>query len=237
MSCRSCGRDLTPVLPLIRRLAGLEIRINELEQKEARQALALPAPTTPPVEIDAAASPRADGRRSFPALFIGFVALIAGYWLIVIWLDLPLSVLRFLSIALPFVVGALYFGPRARLTWFDVCVAVVFACASVAAMNALLGWIDSIPMTPQGTAAWRETFFYALSIGASMFSGMILRVLQKALSAHGLTSIPRLRQSILAMNGKVPMDMLKAIELTILGVSAVLSALTGIVFGFLGIGR
>ena len=41
---------------------------------------------------------------------LGFAALLGGYWLVVLWLDLPLSALRLLSIALPFLVGFLYFG-------------------------------------------------------------------------------------------------------------------------------
>ena len=92
-------------------------------------------------------------------------------------------------------------------------------------------------MAPQDVAAWRETFFYTLSISASMFSGMLLRVTQTALKARGLTSIPRLRDGLLGANGKLPMDTLKAIELTILLVSTVVSAITGLLAGLLGVLR
>ena len=114
---------------------------------------------------------------------------------------------------------------------------MLFAIASVAAMNALLGYLDSIPMLPEGTAAWRETFFYALSISASMVSGMLLQVFLAALSARGLTSLPRLREGLLKANGHIPVDTLKAIELTILLLSTVVTAITGLVAGFLGVSR
>ena len=141
-------------------------------------------------------------RRRFLALPLGLLVLLAAYWMVVLWLDLPLAVLRFVSIAIPFCVGLIYFGVRPRLTWLDVSVAVFFALAGVAAMNALLGWSDNIPMLPQGVAAWRETFFYALSIGASMFAGMLLRVSQAALSARGLASLPELRKGLVAGEGQ-----------------------------------
>ena len=102
-------------------------------------------------------------------------------------------------------------------------------------MNALLGWLDNIPMLPQGVAAWRETFFYALSIGASMFAGMLLRVSQVASTARGLASLPELQKGLLAVKGDVPMDTLKAIELTILLASTALSVITGMVAGLLGV--
>ncbi len=115
--------------------------------------------------------------------------------------------------------------------------AVVFATTVIAAMNAVVGWVDSVPILPQGTAAWRETLFYGLSISASMFSGMLARVFRNALAARGLVSVPKLRESLLAANGSIPMDTLKAIELTILLAGTAMSAVTGLVAGLIGVGR
>lgn len=123
------------------------------------------------------------------------------------------------------------------MTWFDTAVAILFAIVAVGSMNTLLGWTDSMPVLPQGTAAWRETFFYALSIGASLLCGMLVSVTHAALSTRGLTSVPRLRESVMAVNGKVPMDTLKAIALTVLLVSTIISAITGLVAGLLGVTR
>ncbi len=250
LSCRSCGRDLSPVLPLLSRLDALQRRIVTLESaleedrlaraSEAKAAKAAqPAAPAAPAEqarpVPASHHAHRPVRRRFWVLPLGFAVVLGAYWMVVLWLDLPLWVLRFVTIAFPFVIGIVYFGVRPRLTWFDAGVSIVFALSAVLAMNALLGWIDNIPILPQGTAAWRETFFYALSIGASMFSGMLLRLSQAALSARGLMSFPRLRELLRSLNGNMPMDTLKAIELTILMVSTILTAITGLVAGLLGV--
>lgn len=253
LSCRCCGRDLTPVLPLLRRLNAAEARLASFEAVEGRLASLEQAQERRRFKaeaIDAAEDSEAEAaeagetarpslasvsRRRFWVLPIGFAVLLGTYWTVVLGLDLSLSVLRLASMIIPFATGLAYFGVRPRLSWLDASVAVLFAIISVAAMNALLGWIDNIPLLPQGVAAWRETLFYALSIGASMFAGMLLRVTQAALSAKGLASVPALRTALLSMNGKMPMDTLKAIEMTILLASTALTIMTGLIAGLLGV--
>jgi hypothetical protein len=248
LSCRSCGRDLTAVLPLLRRLDEVEMRLTAIEtREEARQSTPSALAAEPGATADANGSDNGSedvapavppvGRRRFGALALGLAMLLAAHATVVIWLDLPLALLRLASIAIPFGVGVIYLSFRPRLTWFDTGVAALFAIVAVGAMNALLGWVDSSPMVPLGASAWRETFFYVLSIGASFVCGMLLRVTQVALSARGLTSLPRLRDTVMATNGKVPMDTLKAIELTILLVSTIISAITGLLAGLLGVTR
>lgn len=260
ISCRCCGRDLTPVLPLLRRLDAAERRITGLE--EARAALeqsldevrrfraeAVPAATAPgesaPAATDevaladaadaAAAALAPPPRRRLLALLLGFLVLLGAYASVVFWLDLPLWVLRTASIVVPFVTGAAYLGVRPQLGKRDIAVAVSFAIISVATMNAWLGWSDNIPVLPQGVAAWRETMFYALSIGASFFAGMLLRVSQAALSAKGLASLPGLRQGLSTVHGKLPLETLKTIETAILMASTVLSVAAGLIAGLLGL--
>ena len=238
LSCRSCGRDLTPVLPLLRRIEALEGRLAGIEKarEERRFVATAPSPDAPNTEAEPPA-PRHGliARRRYHALLVGFLLLLGAYAMVVLWLDLSLSVLRLASILLPFGTGLIYFGIRPRLTWFDTSVAIGFAIFSVAAMNALLGWIDNIPILPQGPTAWRETFFYALSIGASMLSGMLLRVTQAALTARGLVTLPELRKGLLAVNGKLPVETIKTIETTILMVSTVISAIAGFIAVLLGV--
>lgn len=259
ISCRCCGHDLTPVLPLLRRLDAAERRLAGLEEARAslEQALdevrrfkaeAAPAPMTgqagAPGPDDVALADAADAaeaalapppRRRLWALPLGFLVLLAAYGTVVMWLDLPLWVLRTASIVVPFVTGVLYLGVRPRLAKIDIAVALAFAIFSVAAMNAWLGWSDNIPVLPQGVAAWRETMFYALSIGASLFAGLLLRVSQAALSAKGLASLPGLRQGLSSVHGKLPLETLKTIETTILMASTVLSVAAGLIAGLLGL--
>jgi hypothetical protein len=246
LSCRSCGRDLTPVLPLLRRLDALEQRLAAAEERaeEDRAALAAAQVAAPvraaafePVDApqEAAPAPLGLARRRFWVLPFGLVLLLLAYCAVILWLDLPLWALRLSSIAIPFFTGLIYFGIRPRLIAFDIVVAFAFAIFSVATMNALLGWHDNIPLLPQGSAAWRETSFYALSIGASMFSGMLLRVTQAALAARGLVSLPELRKGLQAVHGKVPMETLKTIETTILMAGTAISAIAGLIAAILGV--
>ncbi|MGC4025324.1 MAG: hypothetical protein QM744_09345 [Mesorhizobium sp.] len=199
-------------------------------REEKIGAQLLPAPSGSVSEI--AFSP---GCRRFWPLPIGFAALLLAYAMVVFWLDLPLSVLRFSSIIIPLATGFAYLGRRPRLNWVDAIVAVVFSVLAVLSMNLILGWVDGIPILPQGTAAWRETMYYMLSIGASMLSGMLLRMLFVALAVRGLTSLPRLRQGLLTMNKSMPLDTLKAIELTVLLLGTLLSAITGLFAGIMGL--
>lgn len=250
LSCRCCGRDLTPVLPLLRRLDAAEARLAGLAALEERLASLEEARETVRFKAAAVGADEAYGaemreaarplplkasRRRFWILPIGFFALMAAYWIVVLGLDLSLVWLRLASMAIPFGTGLAYFGVRPRLSGFDAVIALLFAIFSVAAMNALLGWIDNIPSLPQGVAAWRETLFYALSIAASMFAGMLLRVTQATLTAKGLASVPALRKGLLSVNGKMPMDTLKALETTILMVTTALSIITGLIAGLLGL--
>lgn len=246
LSCRCCGRDLTPVLPLLSRLEALETRLCAFEkraeeEKAARAAIppsrtATIAPALPgDIPVAEEPAPHAASRRRFWVLPLGFLLLLGAYGSVVLWLDLPLWALRLASIAIPFATGLIYFGIRPRLITFDIAVVIAFAIISVATMNAWLGWHDNIPLLPQGPAAWRETFFYALSIGASLFSGMLLRVTQAALSARGLVSLPELRRGLQAVHGKIPMETLKTIETTILMATTAISAIAGLVAGILGV--
>lgn len=246
LSCRCCGRDLTPVLPLLSRLEALEERLAALEKRAEEDRTAQAAMPPPRAETVAAAPsddlpaaeepvPHMASRRRFWVLPFGFLLLLGAYGSVVLWLDLPLWVLRLASIAIPFITGLIYFGIRPRLIAFDIAVVVAFAIFSVATMNAWLGWHDNIPLLPQGSAAWRETFFYALSIGASLFSGMLLRVTQAALTARGLVSLPELRKGLQVVHGKIPMDTLKTIETAILMASTAISAIAGLVAGILGV--
>lgn len=238
VSCRACGRDLVPVLPLLRRLDALEARCAAFEEAAAARPPALAGPA---VAADAAApvpfAPDPPAPRRYWVLPAGFAALLGAWAAVVLWLDLPLSVLRVLSIALPFATGVAYFGRRPRLRWFDALAAAVLAVASVGAMNAWLGVVDDAPIAPQDAAAWRESVYYALSIGASMLSGMLLGTLRAALDARGLASLPRLRDMLLSFNRNLPMDTIKAVELTILLAGTVISAGAGLVAGLMGLAR
>ena len=233
LSCRYCSRDLTPVLPLLLRISKLESRLYEVEgllKLGIPDQRLLPAPVSQPV-----GGYPIPGRRRLLPLVVGFLALLLVYVTVVIWLDLSLSVLRFSSILIPFAAGFTYLGARYKLHWADALVAFAFSALSVFSMNSILGLVDSIPILPQDTAAWRETMYYVVSIAASLTSGMLLRMSIMALSVRGPTSLPRLRQGLLTVNKTIPLDTLKAIELTVLLLGSLVSAIAGLFAGVLGL--
>ena len=120
ISCRCCSRDLTPVLPLISRISKLEGSIASLESQlnlmraERISTQLLPAPTGQMSEEAFRAGPR----RFWP-LLIGFAALLLAYAMVVLWLDLPLSVLRFSSIAIPLAALRILVAGRALAGWMQ----------------------------------------------------------------------------------------------------------------------
>lgn len=233
LSCRHCSRDLTPVLPLLSQIAVLESRllaVEEMLKSTGHEQRLLPAPSfQTPVDYPD------PGRRQYWALVAGFLALLSVYTAVVLWLDLPLSVLRLASIAIPLATGFVYFGPRYKLQWPETLVAILFAVSSVFTMSLILAKVDSIPLLPQGAAAWRETMYYVVSITASMMSGMLLRMSIMALGVRGLTSLPRLRQGLLTVNKTIPTETLKSIELAVLLVGSLVSAIAGLFAGIVGL--
>lgn len=232
-SCRYCSRDLTPVLPLLSRIAELDNRLSKVEAQ--LKSVGREQPLLPILPPNRSTDYPVLGPRRFLALPVGFIALLLAYATVVFWLDLPLSFLRLSSIVIPLAAGFAFLGARYRFHRFDALVAVLFSALSVLAMNAILSFVDSIPILPADTAAWRETMFYVLSIAASMVSGMLLRMTIMALGVRGMTSLPRLRQGLLNMNKSMPLDTLKAIELSVLLFGTLLSAITGLFAGIMGL--
>lgn len=232
LSCRHCGRDLTPVLPLLSRISALETRFSELETLLKRAG---PAPVLLPAPAPRAAENTGPGKRRLWPLPAGFAALLLAYATVVLWLDLSLSVLRVSSIVIPFATGFAYLGTRYKLHRVDALAAILFSGLAVLSMSALLGFVDSIPILPQDTAAWRETMYYVFSIAASMLSGMLLRMSIMALGSRGLTSLPHLRQGLLSINKSIPLDTLKAIELIVLLFGTAMSAIAGLFAGIMGL--
>lgn len=233
-SCRYCSRDLTPVLPLLSRISKLESRLRGVEAlltagPPAPVQRQLPAPTLSKEDYPAL------GKQRFWPLPVGFGALLLAYAAVVLWLDLPLSVLRFSSIIIPLATGFAYLGARYKLQWIDAVVAILFAVLAVFSMNGVLSLVDSIPLLPQDIGAWRETAYYMLSIAASMISGILLRMSIMALGVRGLTSLPGLRQGLLSVNKSIPLDTLKAIEMSILLLGTLGSAIAGLFAGIMGL--
>jgi hypothetical protein len=194
--CKSCGRDLRLVLPiieenqeLIRKAGELQLRVNRLRAAEARQAMPL----------------------QFWALHFGvyllvpIVLLLIAHYVITIMFDVPLLYLRLGSFAIPLPFGfVLLMFSHHGFRWSALYGAVVGA-VSVAGMLTIVGFADNIAILPENTREWREVFEYAASIMLAYVTGNVLaalaqRMVPKTLDASSAPS-PAVLHSVRIVGG------------------------------------
>lgn len=239
LACRHCGRDLVPVLPLLKRLDALESKLSEIQRRSlatstdgaTSENTGLGDGGSVPLVVSAPRSP-----RRYWVLLPGLLALLAAHAAVVLWLDLPLGLLRLASIVVPFAVGSNFMARRARTRPADLLICVLFAAASVTSMSAVLAWVDGVPVAPQDTAAWRESMSYVLSIALSFLGGMLFRNVLVGLTPRGMTSLAQVRRSLAAGGRGAPVDSIKVAELTAqvtLTIISSLASLCSAVFGMI----
>ena len=166
--CKSCGRDLRLVLPiieenlkLIREAGELQLQINRLRAAEARRAA--------PLQFWV---PNAGIYLIAPILL-----LLAIHYLITVLMNVPLLYLRLgtLAVPLPFGVALLWFSHHG-FRWSLVYGAVVGVC-SVAGMLTIVAFTDNVPVLPENAREWREAAEYAVSIMLAYATGNVLAAL------------------------------------------------------------
>jgi len=166
--CKSCGRDLRLVLPiieenltLIQQAGELQLQINRLRAAETRRAAPL--------------------RFWVPNAGIYLIApillLLAIHYLITVLMNVPLLYLRLgtLAVPLPFGVALLWFSHHG-FRWSLVYGAVVGVC-SVAGMLTIVAFTDNVPVLPENAREWREAAEYAVSIMLAYATGNVLAAL------------------------------------------------------------
>ncbi|WP_090676559.1 hypothetical protein [Aureimonas jatrophae] len=164
---------------------------------------------------------------------VGLALLLAIHFAVVLWLDLPLWLLAAASILVPLAIGAAYNGRRVRFQIMDCGIGVLFASVVVAAMNAVLGWMDGVPAMPSDVAAWQETLLYASSIWAFFVLGMLLRTVHATLAPHGATSLARVR-GLLHGERDRRMDPALVADLSLKVVGGIATTTVGILGAILG---
>jgi hypothetical protein len=167
--CKSCGRDLRLVLPiieenlkLIREAGELQLQINRLRAAEARRAA--------PLQFWV---PNAGIYLIAPILLL----LAVHYVITVLLPNVPLLYLRLgtLAVPLPFGLTLLWFSHHG-FRWSLVYGAVVGVC-SVAGMLTIIAFIDNVPILPENAREWREVAEYAVSIMLAYTTGNVLAAL------------------------------------------------------------
>jgi len=182
--CKSCGRDLRLVLPiieeniqLIQQAGELQLQINRLRATEARRAA--------PLQFWL---PNAGVYLIAPILL-----LLAVHYVITVLLNVPLLYLRLgtLAVPLPFGVALLWFAHHG-FRW-SLAYGAVVGAFSVAGMLTIVAFTDNVPILPENPREWREAGEYAVSIMLAYATGNVLaalaqRMVPRTLDASGAPS-------------------------------------------------
>lgn len=170
--CKSCGRDLRLVRPLIEENATLVAKIEEL-QSRVNNAKAALARRTAPLTFWSTHS----------AIYVvgPIILLIAAHYVVTVVLDVSPLYLRLTSVVipLPFGFAMLWFSHHGmRWSIFD---GVLIGLISVAGMLTVVGFIDNVPILPDNPGDWRETLEYALSIALANVTGAAIALVVRRL--------------------------------------------------------
>jgi hypothetical protein len=170
--CKSCGRDLRLVRPVIEENAVLIAKIEEL-QSQVYSANAALARRTAPLTFWSTHS----------AIYVvgPVVLLIAAHFVVTVVLDISPLYLRLASVVIPLPFGfAMIWFSHHGMRWsiFD---GVLIGLISVAGMLTVVGFIDNVPILPDNPIDWRETLEYALSIALANVTGATIALLLRRL--------------------------------------------------------
>lgn len=181
--CKSCGRDLRLVLPiiqenlqLVREAGRLQLQVNALRAAEERWSSSV----------------------GYWAVHLGIYLLVpialllAMHYAMTVRFDVPLLYLRLGSIAIPLPFGfALLIFSHHDARWAALYGAVV-GIASVAGMLTVVGYTDNVTILPEDAREWREVLEYAVSIMLAYVTGNVLAALVERMLPRTLdaTSAP-----------------------------------------------
>jgi len=194
--CKSCGRDLRLVLPvieenlqLIKQAGELQLQVNRLRAAEVRSATPFQFWTT----------------HTGIYLIAPIVLLLAVHYLITVRFNVPLIYLRLSTLAVPLPFGfALLWLSHHGFRWSLVYGAAV-GVVSVTGMLAIIAYTDNVPILPEDLREWREAAEYAASIMLAYATGNVLgalaqRIVPRTLDASGAPS-PAIMKLALAVGG------------------------------------
>lgn len=181
--CKSCGRDLRLVRPiieenlrLVREAGRLQLQVNRLRAAEERWSSSLGWWT---VHLGI-------------YLLVPIALLLAMHYATTVLFNVSLLYLRLGSIAIPLPFGfALLMLSHHDVRWSALYGAVVGA-VSVAGMLMVVGYTDNVQILPEDAREWREVLEYAVSIMLAYVTGNVLAALVERMLPRTLdaTSAP-----------------------------------------------
>lgn len=180
--CKTCLKDLYLYKPLLSKIELLESQTTKAasEEYEAKiavlesQIIALQVPPVLPKPVSKAHKIYSVLREFTIFLLIPLMGLLLAHWLITIVYDTKMLYLRVISILLPMPFGFFLFSKKKRsfVTW--VIAILLLSALTVLGMSYVNSLVDHSLILPQNNLELREFFEYAVSIGFSFTTGMVL---------------------------------------------------------------
>lgn len=183
--CKTCGRDLYLLKPLLEKIAALEVEAAKVPELEAQLAK-LRVEDRPQQGSEILLTEPAERSVGwFRGLGLGFVlplaCLLLAHWLIIIQFDLNPLYLRIAALLLP-LPFALFLAKRGLGLWAGFVLGGFLAVSAVFGMSALTGAVDGTPVLPQNALEWREFVEFSASVAFSFLTGLLLVQRRLALS-------------------------------------------------------
>jgi hypothetical protein len=208
VACKHCRRDLFLFAPLMKQVAALGKRVEELEavieglqacgyqpHAEALSAAppavgdAAPAAASAPPRVPAPRLPSTQSDLVLPALHpvlaicLTIAALLAAHALVIVVYDLSLWYLFVPSIVFPLVFGYLMRLSPQRSLAVDFVSSLGIGVVSVLLMSFVVDQIDHKPISimPESAQVWRDDIEYICNIAFAFFAGVLARHWQDGL--------------------------------------------------------
>jgi class 3 adenylate cyclase len=159
---------------------------SPLLHKQSIPAGRVPSPNGGLPSKDAGKATPPPGQRDGPArLFLAYAAipilmLLLAHYLFVMKLDLNTAYIRAFSLVFPAIVGLTLFWQTGRGLTAAVLLGAAIGIISVFGMLAIVGFVDSTPITPSSRFEWQEAIEYAATIALATVAGSVFA---RALSA------------------------------------------------------
>jgi hypothetical protein len=187
--CKHCSRDLRVVRPIVIENQQLVAELDRLQLELDRIDTQL-AFFDRPVHFVL--------RQALRYVFIPSLLLLAAHVIVTILLDVSAVYLRLASVIIPVPFGMMLYAARKIGLKGAVALGMATAFVSVTAMLAVIGYVDKVPVVPDGAREWREAIEYALSIMLAYVTGslltmLVLRSLPNAMAASGRPSAMAVR--------------------------------------------
>lgn len=225
--CKHCHRELFLIRPLMDKLADATRRLQTFEMGASGQPKAVTKPVRRPSFLPML-SP-------LSALSLMFIALMLAHFLLIVEYNLPLILLRTVSILVPLMFGLLYEETPDRTLLVEFTWGVLVAVAAIFAMAAVIGRLDHVPVLPSDRYEWREFIEYGASIAFGFFTGVIIR--HAIIGMYAPAEKPsrlatRIWRSVAQRNGKIAGIDLKQFWPILRTVAAIGSGIVSITTGF-----